>query len=1130
MLYYLNPINFRFYCTFFLILFLDSFCFSQVTYEEVFPNLSFEFAVELQNSNDGTDRIFVVEQTGKIKVFPNENLVTSAQLNTFLDLSNIISFSSGQEIGLLGLAFHPNYSLNGFFYVYYTRQSNVSGIEVEMVLERYTVNSFNTNIADINSGIEIFSFDKNQNNSNHNGGKIGFGPDGYLYISIGDGGGAGDPNKNSQNLDSPFGSILRIDIDVDGNNPLESNPDLPNGNYEIPSDNPRVGINGLDELYAWGIRNTWKFSFDEDSGRMWGADVGQDELEEINLIEKGGNYGWNAYEGNNIYDNTTNLITSPNIEPTFFYNHNNGDVSITGGYIYKGASNNPTLQGKYIYGDYVSGRVWALNYDSITGQATSEFLFRTNGQFISSFGLDELGELYFSDYGTAGKIYKIIGGNSGPTTEIINGYGSWANLDAGTNGVIKATAYFNNGIYVVGEFTSAGGNLANNIASFSTTTGWTPLGGGTNGKINAIAIANNGNVYIGGEFTSAGGVEASNVAVWDGFNWSNLGNGVNGPVSNIKIDTNDNVYVGGAFTNSGNILVNNIAMWNSTAWTPLTDANSGISGTNNEVRSIAIDNNNLVYVGGNFDNAGGNSASRIATWNGTIWENIGDGTSGFVQSIVINNDDVYVGGNFSLAGGKTVNRIAYWNRNSNEWFGLGNGLSGNVNSLQHDGLFLYAAGNFETASDIIDVNKIVKNIARWNISDGWQALGTGTSVGTNSQINSIIFNENNLKLYTGGNFSSAGNTTASNIAEWGLNLDCTENSIITEYRINGNWKSNDSILTVETGTEIVLSILPNGIDFTIELPDQTIINGDYNLGNVSSSNSGVYTFTTTQGCSESFTLNVVNSDDDNDGIDNNNDQCPNTPPGVTVDSNGCQITIPLNNNFAISTTGNSCRNENKGIIEIIAQMNDSYTAVFSGHNTTETFSFSNTLAIENLASGNYEICITSFNLPNYKRCYNAIIDEPQELNVSSFLNHETKSIILKMSGSKKYNLSVNNNSFSTDKSEITIPLKDEISTIKVSTSKACQGSYEEIINLKSKTSIIYPNPFKEEIHIDLNKTLSGKTSIYLYNAQGKLIFSLPIFDQSKKDQIIKTSHLSDGFYSIHIQTQNNNEIYKLLKH
>ncbi|WP_273567545.1 PQQ-dependent sugar dehydrogenase [Maribacter halichondriae] len=271
-------------CLLFIAFCLTTFAQEAVTYQEAFQNLTFEFPVEIQNAGDSSNRLFVVEQSGKIKVFDNDP--NTSQQKVFLDLTNEVSFSFGQEIGLLGLAFHPEYNQNGYFYVYYTRYSSVANVGVEIVIARYNASSNNSDQADVSSRLEILSFDKNQEHSNHNGGKIGFGPDGYLYASFGDGGGGGDPNRNAQNLDNPFGSILRIDVDVDGNNPLESNPDLPNGNYEIPNDNPRVGSSGMDELYAWGIRNTWKFSFDTSTNIMWGADVGQGEFEEINLIQK----------------------------------------------------------------------------------------------------------------------------------------------------------------------------------------------------------------------------------------------------------------------------------------------------------------------------------------------------------------------------------------------------------------------------------------------------------------------------------------------------------------------------------------------------------------------------------------------------------------------------------------------------------------------------------------------------------------------------------------------------------------------------------------------------------------------------------------------------------------------------
>ena len=278
-----------------LFLLLSIFTNAQITYEPAFPNINFEFPVEIQSSPDGTDRMFVLEQRGRIKVFPRNLNVMPIDMNTFLDLTNKVYFVDGQEIGLLGLAFHPNYTENGYFYVYYTTSSDLPGINVKIVLSRFTVSSGNINSADTNSELVLFQFDKNQSNSNHNGGKISFGPDNYLYISIGDGGGGNDPEGNGQDKDTVFGSIFRIDVDLDGNNPLETNPALPNGNYEIPSSNPLVSEGGLDEIYAYGIRNTWKFSFDYVTGTLWGADVGQNGFEEINIIENGKNYGWSRF-------------------------------------------------------------------------------------------------------------------------------------------------------------------------------------------------------------------------------------------------------------------------------------------------------------------------------------------------------------------------------------------------------------------------------------------------------------------------------------------------------------------------------------------------------------------------------------------------------------------------------------------------------------------------------------------------------------------------------------------------------------------------------------------------------------------------------------------------------------------
>lgn len=830
-----------------------------VTYNETFSSLSFEFPVEIQNANDGSNRLFVVEQSGRIKVFQNTESV-SAQ-TTFLDVSNSISFSVGQEIGLLGLAFHPNFSSNRQFYIYHTRTSSVPGIGVEVVVARYRTMANDPNRADAGSRLEILSFDKNQNSSNHNGGKIGFGPDGYLYISVGDGGGSGDPRKNAQNLDNPFGSILRIDVDVDGNNPLETNADLPNGNYEIPSDNPRLGASGMDELYAWGIRNTWKFSFDAPTGRLWGADVGQDNLEEINLIVKGGNFGWNRFEGTSNENTSTQLITNPDIKPVFQYGHSSGDLSITGGYVYRGNSNNALLQGRYIYGDFVSGRVWSLAYDAATGQASSAPLFRANGINVSSFGLDEANELYFSGYGPSAKIYRISGGEEEevqePTTIAVNGVGNWIGMVEGGNGSVSDILIDDESVLVVGDFNTIGNLSASNIAQLSANGQWATLGSGTNGPVSAIVKNSEGTLFIGGSFSVVDGVAANNIAMYSNGTWQALESGTNGPVAALAVDSNDNVYVGGAFETSGGLETNNIAVWNK-GWAALGSTALGTNGVNNEVRSLAIGSNDQVYLGGNFDTAGTVSAPRIAVWNGSTWGTLGQGTSGFVEALYVADNFIYAGGSFSLASGNLVNRIGRFNLGTNRWESLSNGVSGSVTAIQELDGFIYVAGSFNEAFASDQESYIVNNAARWSPGTGWQALGVNRDVGTNNLINTIARDNQDNSLLIGGNFTLAGNLVSPGIAKWKESIAC--DGLVQEYRLNGTWSSGEAQLEINEGTETILSILPNTLDFQIRLPNNELVSGDYSLGNITPGQAGTYTFIAENGCEITLNIAVISSD------------------------------------------------------------------------------------------------------------------------------------------------------------------------------------------------------------------------------------------------------------------------------
>ncbi len=346
--------------------------------EVAFPNVRFDRPVDFQIPNDGSNRVFVVEQAGVIRVFNNDPTVTDAPV--FLDIRNRVDF--GGEKGLLGLAFHPDFAENGAFFVDYTAPG-----PLRTVIARYHVDPQNPNRA-LSASEEII-LEVAQPYSNHNAGQIVFGPDGYLYITLGDGGSGGDPQDNAENPATLLGSILRID--VDGGSP-----------YAIPPDNPFVGNpDGYrEEIYAYGLRNPWRISFDPETNRLWAGDVGQNAYEEIDIIEKGGNYGWDVMEGFHCFEPRTNCDQTGLVMPVWEYPHSQGG-SVTGGYVYRGPSA-PSLAGRYVYADFVSGRIWALTYEN--GQAENEDLFDTNLN-ISSFGIDEDGELYVLAFD--GNVYRL---------------------------------------------------------------------------------------------------------------------------------------------------------------------------------------------------------------------------------------------------------------------------------------------------------------------------------------------------------------------------------------------------------------------------------------------------------------------------------------------------------------------------------------------------------------------------------------------------------------------------------------------------------------------------------------------------------------------------------------------------
>ncbi len=355
---------------------------SSVKTVNAYPKLSFDAPVEYTYANDGTNRVFVVEQAGRIRVFDNN--VNTASAPVYLDIRKKVAY--GGEMGLLGLAFHPDFKQNGYFFVNYTKDN-----PRETVVSRFKVSSASAMQADPASEVVLFSF--RQPYSNHNGGKVAFGPDGFLYVATGDGGSGGDPQNNGQNKQSWLGKILRVDV-----NGTEK------GHYSIPKDNPFAGNkDGLrEEIYAWGLRNPWRFSFDE-RGRLWTGDVGQNEIEEIDIVSKGGNYGWRIREADEPFNNRDPKPTETLIDPIHEYKHGTDGNSVTGGLVYRGKAN-PSLRGKYVFGDFGSGRLWALSESG--GRKTSNQLLVDRAGSPSAFGEDQNNELYICDYG--GKILKVV--------------------------------------------------------------------------------------------------------------------------------------------------------------------------------------------------------------------------------------------------------------------------------------------------------------------------------------------------------------------------------------------------------------------------------------------------------------------------------------------------------------------------------------------------------------------------------------------------------------------------------------------------------------------------------------------------------------------------------------------------
>ena len=357
-----------------LLFFFTQLAFSQKSLEPYWPKMpKFELPLGLVKAPGLPNWIFVVQQRGK--VYRVEDKAGASKRTLLLDLSKLVS-QQNNETGLLGLAFHPDFQKNGKFYVSYTKGED--GKMISCISEGKVENPARPMLMKSKLSILITV---SQPYTNHNGGAICFGPDGYLYFSWGDGGAGGDPKNNAQNIHSLLGKIHRIDV----------NRKDPGKAYSIPKDNPFLNRKGArPEIYALGVRNVWKMHFDPESGKLWAGDVGQNKIEEIDIIEKGKNYGWRIKEANADFDEKPTLPLPVLEPPVFSYSQSNGDRSITGGLIYHGSIT--SLKGSYIYGDYESGRIWAFEPKYKTN------LFLVEGDAVSCFGENSKKEILVADH------------------------------------------------------------------------------------------------------------------------------------------------------------------------------------------------------------------------------------------------------------------------------------------------------------------------------------------------------------------------------------------------------------------------------------------------------------------------------------------------------------------------------------------------------------------------------------------------------------------------------------------------------------------------------------------------------------------------------------------------------------